>query len=215
MNFFTHLLLGVLIALPFMIQFQAHRKLFLFTGALFGILPDIDYILGGFTMNHMYAGLYIGDYKEFISPEIQAKIIDVLNAGLVERTLAQELNLEHRGITHAWSLIFWFAVGMGLIYLWFKKRSSTHAKPWLLLSLIATLAWISHIFVDFGFTEYSPTGHWRKTTYGLFCTLDQYAIDFIDTLSFLILFILLIGWLYHNKIKKKIAEVMPPIGYIL
>ena len=79
MNFFTHLLLGVAVAAPFIIQFTDHRKLFLFVGSLFGILPDIDYILGGFTINRMYAGFYVDDYKLFISPEIRVKLIDVLN----------------------------------------------------------------------------------------------------------------------------------------
>ena len=130
-----------------------------------------------------------------------------LNDGLVERSLAYDLQLQHRGITHAWTTVFWFAVGMGLIYLWFKKRSSDHAKPWALLTLITTLAWIIHIIVDFGFTKYSQSGYERDKIYGFITTLSQSTIDIIDIISFLILLSLVMTYIYSKKGSQSFFEI--------
>lgn len=197
MEFFSHLLSGILLGYFFSIFFPTRRKSLLLIGGIFSILPDIDIILSGLHSIEEQAEWYLnGDTPKML--------IDLLNNGL-------GIPIEHRGLFH--DIPFHLTLGIIIsIIVWSLSTPKNYERN-LGMVFCGTLSLIIHSFLDWGFTESWDINkeYWWEypRTYGAIYSLPNETVQFLNEISFLILILIYFyAFYYHYVFPNRVRNVL-------
>jgi membrane-bound metal-dependent hydrolase YbcI (DUF457 family) len=188
MEFFSHLLIGILLGYSFSIFFPTRRKSLILIGGIFSLLPDIDIIFLGLRSIEEQAEWYLNE-------DIPKELIHFLNNGL-------GIPIEHRGLFHSIEGFLFLGAEAGVIvYLLSTKKNE---KQNIALVICGTISLVIHSFLDWGFTEswdLTKPYYWEyPRTYGAIYSLSNETVRFLNEISFLILFLILFSYYAYRFI---------------
>jgi membrane-bound metal-dependent hydrolase YbcI (DUF457 family) len=197
MEFFSHLLIGILSGYLLSIFFPTRRKSLILIGGIFSIVPDIDIILSGLHSIEEQAEWYL-------IPDIPQELINLLNNGL-------GFPIEHRGLFHDMSFHIFLGVIVYFI-VFFLSTPKTYGRN-LAVVVCGTANLMIHGFLDWGFTEswdLTKPYYWESPrTYGAIYSLSNETVRFLNELSLLILFLILVFTYAYYFITPKRARYIP------
>ena len=153
-GFYTHILVGYLITKGcFKFYQQQLTTRWLLIGVGMALAPDIDIILGGFDGINIDTTplLFLFDIPGDLITGL--KVSDLLDEGLLNSL--NTVQIEHRGITHSIAFIIVGLIVIGSYHLWQRKQYSNTQniknidKEAQCHLSIMSLAWVSHVILDY------------------------------------------------------------------
>ena len=153
-GFYTHILVGYLITKGcFKFYQQQLTTRWLLIGVGMALAPDIDIILGGFDGINIDTTplLFLFDIPGDLITGL--KVSDLLDEGLWNSL--GTVQIEHRGITHSIAFVIAGLIVIGSYHLWRRKQYSNTQniknidKEAQCHLSIMSLAWVSHVILDY------------------------------------------------------------------